>query len=65
MNNVLNLKLENNIEINTYTISNIEGKIIDQGLNNENNTAINVEQLSKGVCFIKINDNNSIKFIKM
>ncbi|WP_353083770.1 T9SS type A sorting domain-containing protein, partial [Flavobacterium sp.] len=63
--NVLNLKLENNIEINTYTISNIEGKIIDQGLLNENNTAINVEQLSKGVYFIKVNDNNSIKFIKM
>ena len=62
--NVINLKVDNNLENFPYIISNVEGKIINRGKINDINTSINVEPLSKGVYFIKIADNKAIKFIK-
>jgi hypothetical protein len=62
--NVLKLKLDTNFENKSYSICNIEGKIVKQGLINYKITDINVEHLSKGVYFIKIAVNKAIKFIK-
>ena len=62
--NVLNVKIENNFENLNYRLIDVEGKIINQGLINENITSINVEHLSKGIYFIKVSDNTAIKFIK-
>ncbi len=62
--NLLNVKVDNNFENLNYRLIDVEGKIINQGLINENITVINVEHLSKGVYFIKVSDNTAIKFIK-
>jgi hypothetical protein len=62
--NVLKLKLDTNFENQSYSICNVEGKIIKQGLINDKITDINVEHLSKGVYYLKISGNSSINFIK-
>jgi hypothetical protein len=62
--NVLNLIVGSNIENSTYILTDLKGKIIRQGIIDNNVTSINVEYLSKGVYFIKIAGNEVIKFIK-
>ena len=62
--NVLNLIVGSNIENSTYILTDLKGKIIRQGIIDNNVTSINVEYLSKGVYFIKIAGNVVIKFIK-
>jgi hypothetical protein len=62
--NILKLKLETNFENQSYSICNVDGKIIKQGVINNKITDINVENLSKGVYFIKLANNKSYKFIK-
>ena len=62
--NVLKLKLDANFENQSYSICNVEGKIVKQGLINDKITEINVEQLSKGIYYLMVSDKNSIKFIK-
>ena len=62
--NVLKLKLDTNFENQFYSICNVEGKIVKQGVVNSKITEINVENLSKGVYFIKLANYKSYKFIK-
>lgn len=61
---MLNLIVGSNIENSTYILTDLKGKIIRQGIIDNNVTSINVEYLSKGVYFIKIAGNEVIKFIK-
>ena len=61
---VLNLKVDTSIANQHYTISDALGKIVLKGKLNEGATSISVEQLSKGIYFIKLSDNNASKFIK-
>lgn len=62
--NVVTLKLNINFGNLPYIVTDIEGKIIMQGTVSENNSTINIEHLSKGVYFITVADNQSVKFIK-
>jgi hypothetical protein len=64
VNNVLNLKLDKNFENVPFLITDVEGKTINTGIINDINTSINVELLSSGIYFMKVGDNNCIKFIK-
>ena len=61
---LLNVKVDTNIANEHYTISDALGKIVLKGKLNEGATSISVEQLSKGIYFIKLSDNNASKFIK-
>jgi hypothetical protein len=61
---VLKLKLDTNFKNQSYSICNVDGKIIKQGVINNKITDINVENLSKGVYFIKLANNKACKFIK-
>ena len=54
----------NNIANQHYTITDALGKIVLEGKLNEVDTTINVEQLSKGIYYLKITGNNVNKFIK-
>jgi hypothetical protein len=62
---ILNVKADYNQVNQPYAIVDDLGRVVLNGKINEVECTINVEQLSKGVYFIKVNDNNSIKFIKM
>jgi hypothetical protein len=62
--NVLKLKLDTNFENQSYSICNVEGKIVKQGVVNSKITNIDVEHFSEGVYFIKLANNKSYKFIK-
>jgi len=62
--NILNINVENNMVNQTYTISDVAGKLITEGVLNNNCSSINVEQLSKGIYYLKIAGNNANKFIK-
>jgi hypothetical protein len=62
--NILNVNVGDNMVNQTYTITDILGKLITQGKLNANSSSINVEYLSKGVYFIKVADNKDIKFLK-
>ena len=62
--NVLNVKVDYNLINQPYTIIDGLGRVILKGKFNEVDTAINVEQLSKGIYYLKLSDNNESKFIK-
>jgi hypothetical protein len=62
--NILNLHIENNSINQTYTISDVGGKVIIQGKINSDSSAINVEHLTKGVYFIELLNHKTYKFIK-
>jgi surface protein len=61
---VLNIKADFNLINQPYTIFDGLGRIVIKGKLNEVDTAINVEQLSKGIYYLKLSDNNASKFIK-
>jgi uncharacterized protein (TIGR02145 family) len=61
---VLNIKTENNLINQPYTIIDGLGRIVLNGKLNEVDTTINVEQLSKGIYYLKVSGNSSSKFIK-
>lgn len=62
--NVLNLKADNSITNQPYSISDVLGKVVLKGKLNEGDTTINVEHLTKGIYFIKVANNKASKFIK-
>ena len=62
--NVLNVKTENNLINQPYTIIDGLGRVVLNGKLNEVDSTINVEQLSKGIYYLKVSDKNVSKFIK-
>ena len=62
--NVLNIKVDDNLINQPYDIFDSLGRVVLKGKLNEVETAINVEQLSKGVYYLKVSDNIASKFIK-
>ena len=64
-NPVLNvLNIDNNLTDQPYKIVDALGKVILKGKLNEGDNSINVEQLSKGIYYLKVSDNKASKFIK-
>jgi surface protein len=61
---LLNIKTDDSITNQSYTISDALGKIVLKGKLNEGGTTINLEQLSKGIYYFKVSDNKASKFIK-
>jgi hypothetical protein len=61
---VLNVKVDSNLISQPYSIVDGVGRVVLSGSLNEVDTAINVEQLSKGVYYLKLSDSNASKFIK-
>jgi surface protein len=61
---VLNVKVDNNLINQPYTIIDGLGRVVLNGKLNEVETSINVEQLSKGIYYLKIAGNSATKFIK-
>jgi surface protein len=60
----LNVKGNENLVNQPYTITDALGKIVLKGKLNEGDNSINVEQLSKGIYCFKIANNKASKFIK-
>ena len=58
------LNVDNNLTNQPYNIIDTLGKNVLKGKLNEGNNSINVEQLSKGIYYIKIANNKASKFIK-
>jgi hypothetical protein len=61
---ILNVSIDSNLINQPYTIIDGLGKVILKGKLNEVQSTINVEQLSKGIYYLKIDGNSSSKFIK-
>jgi surface protein len=61
---LLNIKVDANIANKPYTIADALGRVVLKGNLNEVDTTINVEQLSKGIYYLNVSDNNASKFIK-
>lgn len=61
---VLNVKTDSNLINQTYTIIDGLGRVVLNGKLNEVDSTINVEQLSKGIYYLKLSDKNASKFIK-
>jgi alpha-tubulin suppressor-like RCC1 family protein len=64
VSNELNIKTDNNIINQPYTIIDGLGRVVLNGKINEVDTTINVEQLSKGIYYLIIAGNSATKFIK-
>jgi surface protein len=62
--NILNVKVDSNLNNQPYTIIDGLGRVILSGNLEEVETTINVEQLSNGIYYLKVSDNNASKFIK-
>jgi surface protein len=58
------LNVDNNLTNQPYAITDALGKIILKGKLNEGDNSINVEQLSKGIYYLKVANNKTSKFIK-
>jgi surface protein len=58
------LNLDNNLTNQPYNVFDSLGRVILNGKLNEGNNSINVEQLSKGIYYLKVSDNSASKFIK-
>jgi uncharacterized protein (TIGR02145 family) len=61
---VLNVKSVNNLINQPYNIIDGLGRVVLNGKLNEVDTVINVEQLSKGIYYLKVSGNSASKFIK-
>ena len=61
---VLNIKIYNNLINQPYTIIDGLGRVVLNGKFNEVDTTINVEQLSKGIYYLKVDGSSATKFIK-
>jgi len=61
---ILNVKTDHNFINQTYTIIDCLGRVVINGKLNDVDSTINVEQLSKGIYYLKIADKSANKFIK-
>jgi hypothetical protein len=61
---VLNIKTDSNLINQPYTIIDGLGRVVLNGKLNNVDTTINVDQLSKGIYYLKIAGNSATKFIK-
>ena len=61
---ILNIKTDNHLINQPFTIIDGLGRVVLNGKLNEVDSTINVEQLSKGIYYLKVSDNNATKFIK-
>ena len=61
---VLNIKTDSNLINQAYSIIDGLGRVVLNGKLNEVESTINVEQLSKGIYYLKIAGNSATKFIK-
>jgi len=61
---VLNVQVDYNLINQPYSIVDGLGRVVLNGNLIEVDTAINVEQLSKGIYYLKLSDSNASKFIK-
>jgi uncharacterized protein (TIGR02145 family) len=61
---VLNIKTDNNLLNQPYSIIDGLGRTVLNGKLNEVDTTINVEQLSKGIYYLKVSGYSATKFIK-
>ena len=64
VSNELNVKTDSSLINQPYTIIDGLGRVVLKGKLNEVESTINVEQLSKGIYYLKIASNNATKFIK-
>ena len=64
VSNVLNITANYTLINQPYTIIDGLGRVVLNGKLNEVDTTINVEQLSKGIYYLKISENKASKFIK-
>jgi surface protein len=62
--NVINVKIGSDYINQTYSIVDGVGRVVLNGNINEVDTEINVEQLSKGIYYFKLQDSRASKFIK-
>jgi len=62
--NVLNVTFDSNFISQPYNVVDGLGRVVLYGKLNVVDTAINVEQLSKGIYYLKIAGNSATKFIK-
>ena len=62
--NILNIKTDSNLINQPYAIIDGLGREVLNGELNDVDTTINVEQLSKGIYYLRISENSVIKFIK-
>ena len=62
--NILNVKTDSNLINQPYSIIDGLGRVVLNGKLNEVESTINVEQLSKGIYYLKIAGNSASKFIK-
>ena len=62
--NILNIKTDHNHINQPFTIIDGLGRVVINGKFNEVDTTINVEQLSKGIYYLKVSGNSANKFIK-
>ena len=60
----LNVNIDSNLINQPYSIIDGLGRVVLNGKLNEVDTVINVEQLSKGIYYLKISGNSASKFIK-
>ncbi len=60
----LNVSIDSNLINQTYNIVDGLGRVIIKGNLNDVDVSINVEQLSKGIYYLKVSENKAIKFIK-
>jgi surface protein len=61
---ILNVKTDYNLINQPYTIVDGLGRVVLNGKINEVESTINVEQLLKGIYYLKISDKNASKFVK-
>ena len=61
---VLNVKVDSNLINQPYDIFDSLGRVVLKGKLNDVDTTINVEQLSKGIYYLKLSDNIARKFVK-
>jgi surface protein len=62
--NILNIKAENNLINQPYLIIDGLGRVVINGKLNDVDSTINVDQLSKGIYYLKIAENIATKFLK-
>ncbi len=62
--NVLNVKVDNNLINQPYNVFDSLGRVVLNGNLDDVETTINVEQLSKGIYYLKVSDNSASKFVK-
>ena len=62
--NILNVNIGYNLINKSYNIVDGLGRVVLKGNLNQVDNIINVEQLSKGIYYLKVSDKNAIKFIK-